>query len=130
MARLEVLMSDFVLVSRSTGPSVTDYAVASFLARYRGSTLRAYKQYLLTFLRWCGARQLEPLQAKRPHLELYLRWMEQEELAPATIGRRFGTVAGFFRYAVLDGHLADNPALAVTAPGSAGKPNDAPCSTH
>ncbi len=116
MARLEVLMSDFVLVSRSTGPTVTDYALASFLARYRGSTLRAYKQDLLAFLRWCATRQLEPLQAKRPHLELYLRWMEHEELAPATIGRRFGTVAGFFRYAVLDGHLTDNPALAVTRP--------------
>jgi len=53
---------------------------------------------------------------QRPHLELYLRWMEQQELAPATIGRRFGTAAGFFKYAVLDGHLHDNPALAVTRP--------------
>ncbi len=109
-------MSDFVLVSRSTDPSVTDYALASFLARYRGATLRAYQQDLLAFLRWCAARQLEPLQVQRPHLELYLRWMEQQELAPATIGRRFGTVAGFFRYAVLDGHLHDNPAAAVTRP--------------
>ena len=71
---------------------------------------------LLAFLRWCAARQLAPLEAKRPHLELYLRWMEQEQLAQATISRRFGTVAGFFRYAVVDGHLADNPALAVTRP--------------
>ena len=109
-------MSDFVLASRSTGPNVTDYALASFLARYRGSALRAYKQDLLAFLRWCAARQLAPLEAKRPHLELYLRWMEQEQLAQATIGRRFGTVAGFFQYTVVDGHLADNPALAVTRP--------------
>ncbi len=56
------------------------------------------------------------MQVQRPHLELYLRWMEQQELAPATIGRRFGTVAGFFKYAVLDGHLHDNSALAVTRP--------------
>lgn len=123
-------MSDFVLVPRNTGPSLTDYALASFLARYRGATLRAYKQDLLAFLRWCAARQLEPLRAQRPHLELYLRWMEQQELAPATIGRRFGTVAGFFKYAVLDGHLPDNPALAVTRPGSAGKVSAVPCSTH
>jgi integrase/recombinase XerD len=109
-------MSDFVLVPRPSGPSVTDYALASFLARYRGATLRAYKQDLLAFLRWCAARQIEPLRVQRPHLELYLRWMEQQELAPATIGRRFGTVAGFFRYAVLDGHLSDNPAQAVTRP--------------
>jgi len=109
-------MSDFVLVPRSSGPSVTDYALASFLAGYSGATLRAYKQDLLAFLRWCAVRQVEPLQVQRPHLELYLRWMEQEQLAPATIGRRFGTVAGFFKYAVLDGHLHDNPALAVGRP--------------
>ena len=115
-ARLEVMMSDFVLVPRPTGPGVTDYALASFLARYRGATLRAYQQDLLALLRWCAARQLEPLQVQRPHLELYLRWMEQQELAPATTGRRFGTVAGFFKCAVLDGHLPDNPALAVTRP--------------
>jgi integrase/recombinase XerD len=42
--------------------------------------------------------------------------MEQQELAPATIGRRFGTVAGFFKYAVLHGHLVNNLALAVTRP--------------
>lgn len=109
-------MSDFVLVSCSTGPSVTDYALASFLARYRGATLRAYQRDLLAFLRWCGARQLEPLQVQRSHLELHLRWLEQQELTPATIGRRFGAVAGFFRYAVLDAHLHDNPAAAVTRP--------------
>jgi len=29
-------MPDFVLVPRPTGPGVTEYALASFLARYRG----------------------------------------------------------------------------------------------
>jgi len=110
------MMSDFALMSRTTGPDATEYALASFLARYRGATLRAYQQDLLAFLRWCAARQLEPLLVERPHLELYMRWMEGQELAPATIGRRFGTVAGFFKYAVLDGHLPANPALAVSRP--------------
>ena len=94
----------------------TSYAVASFLARYRDLTLRAYRQDMLAFLRWCAERQLAPLQAQRPHLELYLRWMESRGLAPATIGRRFGTVAGFYKYAVLDGNAAVNPTLAVTRP--------------
>jgi hypothetical protein len=65
----------FVLIAGTTPPDVTEYALASFLARYRGATLRAYKQDLLAFLRWCAARQLEPLRVQRPHLELYLRWM-------------------------------------------------------
>lgn len=94
----------------------TSYAVASFLARYRGATLRAYKQDMLAFLRWCAEHRLEPLQAERPHLELYLRWMEGHGYAAATIGRRFGTVAGFFKYAVLDGNATVNPTLAVARP--------------
>ena len=94
----------------------TSYAVASFLARYRDLTLRAYRQDMLAFLTWCAERQLAPLEAERPHLELYLRWMESRGLAPATIGRRFGTVAGFYKSAILDGNATINPTLAVTRP--------------
>ena len=94
----------------------TSYAVASFLARHRDLTLRAYRQDMLAFLRWYAERQLAPLEAQRPHLELYLRWMETQGLAPATIRRRFGTVAGFCKYAVLGGHVPADPTLAVTRP--------------
>lgn len=94
----------------------TSYAVASYLARYRGLTLRAYRQDMLSFLRWCGEPDLEPLRSARRHLELYLRWMESRGLAPATIGRRFGTVAGFYKYSLLDGHVTKDPSAAVTRP--------------
>ena len=94
----------------------TSYAVASYLARYRDLTLRAYRQDMLAFLRWCTERDLDPLKAQRPHLELYLRWMESRGFAPATIGRRFGTVAGFYKYAVLDGNATSDPTAAVTRP--------------
>ena len=97
-------------------PDPTQYAAMSFLARYRGATLRAYTQDLRYFLRWCTERGVEPLLVERPHLELYLRWMEQQGLAPATIGRRFTTVAGFYRYAVIDGRCPKDPSLAVTRP--------------
>ena len=84
----------------------------SFQACYRGDTLRAYSHDLRYFLRWCSERGVAPLQAQRPHLELYLRWMEQQ----ATIGRRCTTVAGLYRYAVIDGHCVRDPSLAVTRP--------------
>lgn len=96
----------------------TRLAVMSFLARYRDATLRAYGQDMQAFLRWCDSRDLQPLLAKRPHLELYLRWMEQQGYAPTTISRRFATVAGFYRYAVLDGHLTADPTVAVTRPNA------------
>jgi len=123
-------MFGFVLVPRPTGPGVTEYALASFLARYRGATLRACQQDLLAVLRWCASRQLEPLQVQRPHLELYLRWMEQQELAPATIGRRFGTVAGFFKYAVSTITCRTTRPWRSPDRGSAGKLSAAPCCTR
>jgi integrase/recombinase XerD len=42
--------------------------------------------------------------------------MEQQGLAPATIGRRFTTVVGFYRYAVIDGRSEKVPSLEVTRP--------------
>jgi integrase/recombinase XerD len=96
--------------------AVTHRALFAFLARYRGDTLRAYQQDLKAYLAWCRQHDLQPPLAQRPHLELYLRWMEQRGYAAATIGRRSATVAGFYRYAVIDGHLPVDPTLAVIRP--------------
>jgi site-specific recombinase XerD len=109
-------MTHLVLAAQWRQADPTQLAALSFLARYRGDTLRAYTQDLRAFLTWCAERDVEPLRAQRPHLELYLRWMEQRGFAPATIGRRFTTVAGFYRYAVIDGHCDKDPSLAVTRP--------------
>lgn len=109
-------MSQHVLPAVPSLDATTNFALISFLARYRGATLRAYQQDLKAYLRWCNDRQLQPLQVTRPHLELYLRWLEDRGYAPATIGRRFTTVAGFYRYAVLDGHLQVDPSVAVSRP--------------
>lgn len=87
-----------------------------FLARYRAAPLRAHERDLRAFLRWAADRQLQPLKASRPHLELDLRWMQQQGYARTTISRRFSTVAGVYRYTVLDGHLATYPTLAITRP--------------
>ncbi len=42
---------------------VTRRALFSFLARYRGDTLRAYQQDLKAYLTWCQQHELQPLQA-------------------------------------------------------------------
>ena len=53
----------------------------------------------------------------RPHLEIYVRWMEEQRgYAPATTARRFSTVAGFYRFAVIDGYLDRSPAEYVRRP--------------
>ena len=94
----------------------TQRAVLGFLARYRGATLRAYTQDIRAYIGWCAQVKLPPLEAQRAHLELYVREMERRGYAPATTSRRFTTVAGLFRTAVLDGLLAVDPCLHVQRP--------------
>src|SRR5664280_1485399 len=108
----------------------SDVAVAGFLARYREPTLSAYRRDLRCFWQWCADHQVEPLAVRRPHLELYLRELEQRGYAPATVSRRLSTVAGMFKYAVIDELVATNPSLAVTGRACRGKGSIAPCCTR
>ncbi len=92
-------------------------AVGGFLARYSGNTRAGYACDLRAWLAWCAQVGLEVFAVRRPHVELYARWMEEEKhLARATIGRRLSTVVGFYRYAVIDGYLAESPAEHVRRP--------------
>lgn len=91
-------------------------AIASRPPARTEPTTSAYRQDLRCFWQWCADHQLVPLAAKRPHLELYLRDLEQRGYAPATVSRRLSTVAGLFKYAVIDELVASNPTLAVTRP--------------
>ncbi len=95
---------------------VTRLAVGSFLARYREPTLTAYTQDLKVFLCCCQTYDRQALRVTRGELEMYVRHLESRGYAPATLARRFGTVATFYKYAVIDGVLPANPAVAVTRP--------------
>jgi integrase/recombinase XerD len=95
---------------------MTRLAVASFLARYREPTLTAYTQDLKTFLGWCRTYDRELVRISRGELEMYVRYLEGCGYASATVARRFGTVATFYKYAVIDGVIPADPATAVTRP--------------
>lgn len=94
----------------------TEFSFAGYLARYKGDTFREYQPDLKLFLGWCMSNDLEPLQAKRPHLELYVRWLEQQGWKSATVSRRFGTVAGYYKYATMDELIDRDPGIGVTRP--------------
>jgi hypothetical protein len=50
-------------------------AVAAYLARFKGSSREHTESDLRCYLSWCAERGLDPLAARRPHLELYIRWI-------------------------------------------------------
>jgi hypothetical protein len=57
-------------------------AVTAYLARFKGSSREHTESDLRCYLAWCADHSLDPLAARRPHLELYVRWMQ--EVAPVT----------------------------------------------
>jgi site-specific recombinase XerD len=91
-------------------------ALAGYLARYRGQTFRSYRQCLREYCGWCQSRGMSPLLIGRAHLEV---WMREQELAgagAATINRKFATIAGFYKFAVIDEHIDRDPSLHVLRP--------------
>ena len=92
-------------------------AVAAYLARFKGSSREHTESDLRSFLTWCAERGLDPLAARRPHLELYIRWMQEiRRFKPSTVSRRFPVTAGFYRTCVIDGVLEHSPAEHVRRP--------------
>jgi integrase/recombinase XerD len=93
-----------------------ELAAVSFLARYSGRTLDAYRHDLRGFFQWASDHDVAVLQATRAHIELFRSWMEERGLATSTIDRRLSTVCGFYRFAHIDGRIASNPAQYVRRP--------------
>ena len=92
-------------------------AVAAYLARFKGSSREHTESDLRCYLAWCAERGLDPLAARRPHLELYIRWMQEiRRFKPSTVSRRFSVTAGFYRTCVIDGILEHSPAEHVRRP--------------
>ncbi len=92
-------------------------AVAAYLARFKGASRYHTESDLRCYLSWCAEHGLDPLAARRPHLELYIRWMQEiRRFKPSTVSRRFSVAAGFYRTRVIDGLLEHSPAEHVRRP--------------
>jgi site-specific recombinase XerD len=98
-------------------PDQLRLARAAYLARFTGASRQHIECGLRCFLAWCAGHSLDPLTARRPHLEPYLRWrQEARHFKPSTVSRRVSVVAGFYRTAVIDGVLEHSPAEHVRRP--------------
>jgi integrase/recombinase XerD len=92
-------------------------ASAAYLARFTGTSRDHTASDLRCCLSWCAGRGLDPLTARRPHLELHIRWMQEvRRFKPSTVSRRFSVTAGFYRTCVIDGVLGHSPAEHVRRP--------------
>jgi integrase/recombinase XerD len=100
-----------------SGDTTLILAVSAFLARYKGQSRVHSDSDLRVYLGWCHQHDLDPLQARRPHIEVYLRWMQEvQHFQPSTVSRRLSVVTGFYRTCVIDGLLEHSPAEFVRRP--------------
>jgi len=89
----------------------------AWLAGYRSSaTRRAYRQDLKTWLAFCSSHDLEPLTARRSHIELFARAQEHDGLAPATVARRLTALSSWYGWLVDEEYAPVNPVARVHRP--------------
>ena len=110
-------MNTQLLVPGGDARATPRIAIAAYLARYKGHTRAHAESDLRSYLTWCERQGLDPLAARRPHVELFLRWMQEVCCyKPSTVSRRLSIVAGFYRTCVIDGLLEHSPAEYVRRP--------------
>src|SRR5437868_12179237 len=97
-------------------PAFTDaerFALAGFLAGYRGLTREAFALDLRQFTTWCRARSLPLFAVRRADIESFARDLAAHGRVRATVTRRLCTIGGFYKYAVEEGLLERSPAAHV-----------------
>lgn len=66
-------------------------------------TIRNYRNDIGSFLRWCEARELEPLRITRQTFREFLTELKDGGMVAASITRRTSTVHGFYKYLHAEG---------------------------
>lgn len=94
-----------------------DLAVAGFLARYGEPTRSGYGFDLRCWFTWCEQAGIDIFDVRRPHIEVFARQLEETgRYARSTIKRRLSTIAGFYKFAAIDGYIDRSPAEHVRRP--------------
>lgn len=81
--------------------SPAEQAVVSFLAQYRGETLKLYNTHLKIFYEWCEENAIEPLEATRTDLDMFRYYLETvRKNASGTVSSRLICVRTFYKFCV------------------------------
>ena len=110
-------MSDTTAPTRTEPSPLAQLARAGFLDRYTAGTRSLYEYDLDVFFGWCTDQGLDPLDARRPHLEAFGRWLMNERRNGArSTCRRLQTIRSFYRLAVADEIIDRDPTILLRMP--------------
>jgi integrase/recombinase XerD len=105
------------LVGEIATTTPAELAGASWLAGYANElTRRSYAAHLRDWFTFCAERDVDPLLAKRVHVDLWVRSLEQRGLKPRSRALKISCVRSFYGYCVDENWLDDNPARRVQRP--------------
>lgn len=89
----------------------------AWLASYSNEgTRRAYRSDLWAWLRFCREHDIDPLTARRSHVELFARGLESRRCAPATVARRLCGTSRWYAWLVDEEYLEVSPTTRVKRP--------------
>jgi integrase/recombinase XerD len=105
------------VLDTSTPVWSADRIAAAFLLGYSGSTRAAYAHDMRHWFGFCADHGLDPLRARREHVDGYARHLiEVEGRSPSTTARRLAALSGFYQRAVDEEAVATNPVRRVRRP--------------
>lgn len=97
--------------------SPSELHAMKFLARYRNPRTRnGYAITLRQWFGWIAALEVEPLEATRSHIDLFCRDLEMHGRTNSTVAAKMNALAGYYRFAVIDRLIDENPMEHVERP--------------
>lgn len=114
-------MTGDVQVTPGSFPAVGDdrlaRLVAAWLLGYESqATRRNYGLDLTGWLGFCESHGIDPLRARRAHVDAWARTMQASAAAQRSVARRLAAVSSWYHYLVAEGLRADSPVAHVRRP--------------
>lgn len=114
-------MGELEPVRRAASPAIVDDALRQLIAAWllgfpSEHTRRSYSGDLTAWLTFCDEHGVEPLRARRPHIDAWARSLEELKLKPRTIARRLSSVSSWYDFLVTEQVCATSAAKDVRRP--------------
>jgi Site-specific recombinase XerD len=101
------------------GPAALRSHVAAWLLAQRSTATRtAYTRDLRQWCAWLAVHQVDPLDARRGHVDAWRDVLAEAGQSPATIARRLSAVSSWYQYLVDEDVTGYNPAAKVRRPNT------------
>lgn len=103
-------------IARPVTVSPIEQLAVAWLLTVAPSSRRVYGRTLRDWLDWCELGGVDPLAARRAHVDAWADQLTRAGRAPATVKRMVSTLSSFYAYATDEGLLPANPAARARRP--------------